>query len=119
MAAEEAARSLGVTGRCDTRLHERGTMAGRMISGAAALAELVRAAGEHDAPGVHRVLPVAPELSGLLPGRGLRRPPRPRRRVDLPAAGTARRSLALGLVVRDRRPAVPERPGRRGERHRP
>jgi hypothetical protein len=48
-------------------------MAGRMISGAAALAELVRAAGEHDAPGVHRVLPVAPELSGLLPGRGLRR----------------------------------------------
>jgi hypothetical protein len=48
-------------------------MAGRMISGAAALAELVRAAGEHDAPGVHRVLPVAPELSGLLPQRGLRR----------------------------------------------
>jgi hypothetical protein len=56
-----------------TRLHERGTMAGRMISGAAALAELVRTAGEHDAPGVHRVLPVVPELSGLLPGRGLRR----------------------------------------------
>lgn len=48
-------------------------MAGRMISGAAALAELVRPAGEHDAPGVHRVLPVVPELSGLLPGRGLRR----------------------------------------------
>ena len=48
-------------------------MAGRMISGAAALAELVRAAGENDAPGVHRVLPVVPELSGLLPGRGLRR----------------------------------------------
>jgi hypothetical protein len=44
-----------------------------MISGAAALAELVRAAGENDAPGVHRVLPVLPELSGLLPGRGLRR----------------------------------------------
>ncbi len=48
-------------------------MAGRMISGAAALAELVRAAGETAEPGVHRVLPVAPELSGLLPGRGLRR----------------------------------------------
>jgi hypothetical protein len=48
-------------------------MAGRMISGAAALAELVRAAGETDAPGVHRMLPVVPELSGLLPGRGLRR----------------------------------------------
>jgi hypothetical protein len=48
-------------------------MAGRMISGAAVLAELVRTAGENDAPGVHRVLPVVPELSGLLPGRGLRR----------------------------------------------
>jgi hypothetical protein len=48
-------------------------MAGRMISGAAALAELVRAAGETGEPGVHRVLPVVPELSGLLPGRGLRR----------------------------------------------
>ena len=44
-----------------------------MINGAAALAELVRAAGDTDEPGVHRVLPVAPELSGLLPGRGLRR----------------------------------------------
>lgn len=48
-------------------------MAGRMINGAAALAELVRAAGDTDEPGVHRVLPVAPELSGLLPSRGLRR----------------------------------------------
>src|SRR3954462_3931455 len=48
-------------------------MAGRMINGAAALADLVRAAGETDEPGVHRVLPVVPELSGLLPGRGLRR----------------------------------------------
>ena len=48
-------------------------MAGRMISGAAALAELVRAAGEVDTGGVHRMLPVVPELSTLLPGRGLRR----------------------------------------------
>ncbi|MET0414740.1 MAG: hypothetical protein ABW022_01800 [Actinoplanes sp.] len=48
-------------------------MAGRMINGAAALAELVRAAGESDEAGIHRVLPVAPELSGLLPSRGLRR----------------------------------------------
>ncbi len=48
-------------------------MAGRMINGAAALAELVRAAGETDEAGVHRILPVVPELSGLLPGRGLRR----------------------------------------------
>jgi hypothetical protein len=48
-------------------------MAGRMINGAAALAELVRPLGDIDEPGVQRVLPVAPELSGLLPGRGLRR----------------------------------------------
>jgi hypothetical protein len=48
-------------------------MAGRMINGAAALAELVRAVGEVEEQGVHRVLPVVPELSGLLPGRGLRR----------------------------------------------
>jgi hypothetical protein len=48
-------------------------MAGRMINGAAALAELVRPAGETDAPGVHRMLPVVPELSALLPGHGLRR----------------------------------------------
>jgi hypothetical protein len=48
-------------------------MAGRMINGAAALAELVRPAGETDRSGLHRVLPVVPELSGLLPGGGLRR----------------------------------------------
>ncbi len=48
-------------------------MAGRMINGAAALAELVRAVGEAEEAGVHRVLPVVPELSGLLPSRGLRR----------------------------------------------
>lgn len=48
-------------------------MAGRMINGAAALAELVRPAGEADELGAHRVVPVLPELSGLLPGRGLRR----------------------------------------------
>jgi hypothetical protein len=48
-------------------------MAGRMINGAAALAELVRSVGEVEEQGVHRVLPVVPELSGLLPGRGLRR----------------------------------------------
>jgi hypothetical protein len=48
-------------------------MAGRMINGAAALAELIRPASDADEAGVHRVLPVLPELSGLLPGRGLRR----------------------------------------------
>lgn len=48
-------------------------MAGRMINGAAALAELIRpasATGEFEA---QRVLPVLPELSNLLPSRGLRR----------------------------------------------
>jgi len=48
-------------------------MAGRMINGAAALAELVRPARNDDRFGAHRVLPVVPELSNLLPGRGLRR----------------------------------------------
>ncbi len=48
-------------------------MAGRMINGAAALAELIRPASSTDEPGVHRMLPVLPELGGLLPGRGLRR----------------------------------------------
>ncbi|MFB9239594.1 hypothetical protein ACFFWC_29370 [Plantactinospora siamensis] len=47
-------------------------MAGRMVVGSAALAGLVRPASE-PAPGGHRVLPVLPELTGLLPGRGLRR----------------------------------------------
>jgi hypothetical protein len=44
-----------------------------MINGAAALAELIRPASSTDEPGVHRMLPVLPELGGLLPGRGLRR----------------------------------------------
>lgn len=48
-------------------------MAGRMINGATALAELIRPVGGADDAGVHRVLPVLPELSGLLPSRGLRR----------------------------------------------
>jgi hypothetical protein len=48
-------------------------VAGRMINGAAALAELIRPASDTDEAGVHRILPVVPELSGLLPGRGLRR----------------------------------------------
>ncbi len=52
---------------------ERSKMAGRMINGAAALAELVRPASEADDFGAHRMVPVLPELSGLLPGRGLRR----------------------------------------------
>jgi len=42
-------------------------------NGTAALAELIRPAGGTDELGVHRILPVLPELSGLLPSRGLRR----------------------------------------------
>ncbi|GAA0407472.1 MULTISPECIES: hypothetical protein [Micromonospora] len=48
-------------------------MAGRMVVGSAALAALVRPASAPDPAGGHRMLPVRPELSGLLPGRGLRR----------------------------------------------
>ncbi|MEU3457970.1 hypothetical protein ABZ671_30930 [Micromonospora sp. NPDC006766] len=48
-------------------------MAGRMVVGSAALAELVRPASAPDPTGGHRVLPVRPELTGLLPHRGLRR----------------------------------------------
>jgi len=48
-------------------------MAGRMINGAAALAELIRPASDTGETGLHRILPVVPELSVLLPGRGLRR----------------------------------------------
>ncbi|MFC7548428.1 hypothetical protein [Plantactinospora sp. GCM10030261] len=47
-------------------------MAGRMVVGSAALAGLVRPATEA-APDGSRVLPVLPELTSLLPGRGLRR----------------------------------------------
>ncbi|NLU77476.1 hypothetical protein HCA58_03515 [Micromonospora sp. HNM0581] len=48
-------------------------MAGRMVVGSAALAGLVRPASAPDPAGGHRVLPVRPELTGLLPSRGLRR----------------------------------------------
>src|SRR5690349_460290 len=48
-------------------------MAGRMINGAAALAELIRPASDTGEFGTRRVLPVLPELSNLLPSRGLRR----------------------------------------------
>ncbi|WDZ84362.1 hypothetical protein [Micromonospora cathayae] len=48
-------------------------MAGRMVVGSAALADLVRPASAPDPAGAHRVLPLRPELTGLLPDRGLRR----------------------------------------------
>ena len=89
-------------------------MAGRMINGAAALAELVRSelmrpdqlrsdqlrsdqlskAGA-DQLGVHRVLPVLPELSGLLPGRGLRRGST----VAVATGSVATGSVAAGSVA--------------------
>ncbi|MEV0328612.1 hypothetical protein AB0H63_19510 [Micromonospora echinospora] len=48
-------------------------MAGRMVLGSAALAGLVRPASAPDPADAQRVLPVLPELTGLLPNRGLRR----------------------------------------------
>lgn len=44
-----------------------------MIVGSAALAGLVRPASGPDPAGAHRILPVLPSLTGLLPHRGLRR----------------------------------------------
>jgi hypothetical protein len=73
-------------------------MAGRMINGAAALAELVRPAGDTAEPGVHRVLPVVPELSGLLPGRGLRRGSTVAVATGQPAPGSGGTSLLLALL---------------------
>ena len=48
-------------------------MAGRMINGAVAFSDFVRPARDVDESGAHRVLPVLPELSNLLPSQGLRR----------------------------------------------
>lgn len=48
-------------------------MAGQLVLGSAALAGVVRPASGIDEAGIQRILPVVPELSGLLPGRGLRR----------------------------------------------
>ena len=48
-------------------------MAGRMINGAVAFSDFVRPARDMDESGAHRVLPVLPELSNLLPSQGLRR----------------------------------------------
>jgi hypothetical protein len=73
-------------------------MAGRMINGAAALAELVRPAGDADQFGVHRVLPVVPELSSLLPGRGLRRGSTVAIATGRAAPGSGGTSLLLALL---------------------
>jgi hypothetical protein len=73
-------------------------MAGRMINGAAALAELIRPASGTDEPGVHRVLPVLPELSGLLPSRGLRRGSTVAVATGRSAPGSGGTSLLLALL---------------------
>lgn len=64
-------------------------MAGRMVVGSAALADLVRPASAPDPVGGHRVLPVVPELTGLLPNRGLRRAAPSRSPPASPAAVVA------------------------------
>ncbi|MGW3809518.1 hypothetical protein ACWD50_22970, partial [Micromonospora sp. NPDC005113] len=70
-------------------------MAGRMVVGSAALADLVRPASAPDpVGGGHRVLPVAPELTGLLPNRGLRRGS-----TIAVAVGQPRRSGDTSLVL--------------------
>lgn len=74
-------------------------MAGRMISGAAALAELVRAAGETETSGVDRTLPVAPELGALLPGHGLRRGSTVAVAAGRSAAAAGGTSLVLALLA--------------------
>lgn len=73
-------------------------MAGRMISGAAALAELVRAAGETETAGLHRTIPVVPELSSLLPGHGLRRGSTVAVTAGPSAAAAGGTSLLLALL---------------------
>lgn len=73
-------------------------MAGRMINGAAALAELVRPAGDTGESGLHRVLPVVPELSGLLPARGLRRGSTVAVATGRAAPGSGGTSLLLALL---------------------
>ncbi|WP_307838023.1 hypothetical protein [Actinoplanes lobatus] len=74
-------------------------MAGRMINGAAALAGLVRTATGTGEPGVHRLLPVAPELSGLLPGRGLRRGSTVAVAAGQSVSAGGRTSLMLALLA--------------------
>ncbi|MFE9958777.1 hypothetical protein [Micromonospora sp. NPDC005299] len=69
-------------------------MAGRMVVGSAALAELVRPASAPDPAGGHRVLPVRPELTGLLPNRGLRRGS-----TIAVGVGQPRRSGATSLIL--------------------
>lgn len=69
-------------------------MAGRMVVGSAALAGLVRPASAPDPADARRMLPVLPELTGLLPDRGLRRGS-----TISVATGRARHSGGTSLVL--------------------
>ncbi|MGI5148574.1 hypothetical protein ACQEVC_19710 [Plantactinospora sp. CA-294935] len=73
-------------------------MAGRMVVGSAALTELVRPASGSDPAGAHRLLPVLPELAGLLPNRGLRRGSTVAVGLGHPARGGST-SLMLALLA--------------------
>ncbi|MER7166310.1 hypothetical protein ABT336_09615 [Micromonospora sp. NPDC000207] len=73
-------------------------MAGRMVVGSTALAGLVRPASAPDPAGSHRLLPVAPELTGLLPSRGLRRGSTVAVATGRPRAGGGT-SLVLALLA--------------------
>ncbi len=74
-------------------------MAGRMVVGSAALAGLVRPASAPDPAGGHRVLPVRPELTGLLPGRGLRRGSTIAVGAGTVGAGQLRHSGTMSLLL--------------------
>lgn len=74
-------------------------MAGRMVVGSAALAGLVRPASEPDPAGdAHRLLPVLPVLTRLLPNRGLRRGSTVAVATAHPVRGGGT-SLVLGLLA--------------------
>ncbi len=80
-------------------------MAGRMINGATALAELVRSGNEVGEGGAQRALPVLPALGGLLPGRGLRR-------GSTVAIGAAPGGLVASPALETRRGFPVAEPGR-------
>src|SRR4051794_18135467 len=73
-------------------------MAGRMVLQSTALADVVRPASDIDEGGAQRTLPVLPELTGLLPGRGLRRGSTVSGAAERPAPGGGT-SLLLALLA--------------------
>ncbi|GAB3811300.1 hypothetical protein GCM10027605_51110 [Micromonospora zhanjiangensis] len=70
-----------------------------MVVGSAALAGLVRPASEATPEGAHRVLPVLPELTGVLPGRGLRRGSTVSIATGRPTGGSGTTSLVFALLA--------------------